>query len=593
MNRRTTWILALCVLLLGFVTWWQTSREGAASAEMDLALFEGVDKDRVTALRVENIERDIHMRLERDAQGRWTMTDPVTTPADEGLANFLLQSALDRHATPVPERESDVHKLGLEPPRIVLEIEEALVGERKRSRIELGGLDPDGQRVNVRVRGRLVRALRDLDTTLSRPLDDFKSHSAMAVGTRDIIELHRRGRMVREGETSESDLTLEALLDGATWRITAPVQAALDPMGVSLWISGAADLRIENYVDQGSLLLSQFGLDPPEMSVELGLAQGDEHRLRFGRPGHAPGGAWYCTREGQPWVWTLDARAVNLLSVPIEDLIDHRLLRLARSAIDGLTLRSLERELHLSRRARDWQVAARVTGERSYGPPVPADTGKVEDILARIDRTEFVSLLLNEKLEEKDARGALHVEAGPETAGGIFGGEVTGDKGGKAVRFRRDGDNLTALCDPSLFDLVRIPVEELWSLRLRETIEVDQRELKLSGAGTSRSFVHGSKGLWTHPDLAVEARELHEVLDSLLFVRAARHLPRGRSAVLQDPVQVEFTDTNQKKSSYVIGQAPEAAGGTLVVQIEVDGRRAVLMDQELHRKLLSILGQEH
>jgi hypothetical protein len=591
MHKRMLIALALAVTALAAFAWWQWRSDVSSLAEADVPLFEGFDKEHVTAIRVENVERSTNLKLERRSDGHWWLVDPFEAPADDSIASYLLGIALDRRGTPVPAADADARKLGLEPPRVVLELEargaNGPSGTRRQS-IEIGAVDLDGKRIDVRARGRMLRTLRDLDTLLAKPVDDFRSRRVMTLDPRDVIEVHRRGSLVQEGATAPTDLALDAVSDGGEWRVTAPVAAALDPLSMSVWIQGATGLELEKYADQGTRLLADFGLDPPEISIEL-TTHTDEHKtLRLGRPGHSPGLRWCGTVDGQRYVWIVDMRPVYLLGSPLESLIDRRLTRFPRASIDGLRLRAGPREVELKRDGRDWSVASRVAGSTEFDPPEPADRRKVDEILARIERAEFGGFLLGEQLADAEVQGALHVLVGRDEQGGRIGAAHDATEGAHALRFQRTGDSVVALVDPGLLDVARTPIESLWTLELATFNELDLQSLVLSGASGERTFVRGSKGLWTPKGIDFEARELREVLDPLFFLRASERLPRGTYPPLRDPVTVELTNSMQTKTRFTIGDADDALGKPRA-EIELEGRRSVLKDQALHKRLLAIL----
>jgi hypothetical protein len=591
MHKRTIVILLLAVLALGAVAWFQLRSEARLREEADVPLFEGFDESTVDVIRVEHLEHDLHMKLTRGSDGHWRMVDPVEAPADDALAQFVLSSALQRRATPIPEAEADARKLGLEPPRFILELQAPRGAGRIQAAVEFGALDLDGRRINVRARGRLMRTLRDLDTTLARPLEEFKSHRVLALDPREVVEVHRTGSLVQEGATTPTDLALDAIAEGGSWRVTSPVAAALDPLTTSVWVQGIATLELEKYADQGLRLLSDFGLDPPEITIAITTLKEEHKVLRLGRPEHRNGAAWFGTVEGASFVWFVQPRAIYLAGTPLDALLDRRIVRVPRDAVDGIRLEADGAEIHLSREGQKWRVSRRAAKETAFSAPELADKKRVESMLARLESGELAGFLSDPELSSDEKRAAVYVEVGGERQGGVLGADHDNQGGGKAVRYQRDGDSIVALADPKLLDLARTRIEDLWTLQLAEIDELDQHALVLSGAGKVRAYERGSKGLWTPKGLDLEARELRDVLDPLFFPRAAERLTASDPAPLKDPVTVEFTSSMGKKSGFVIGGTSDAKGGERA-EIEIDGRRSVLKDQEIHKRLLAILASQ-
>jgi hypothetical protein len=597
MHRRTLLLLALTVALLLGLAWWQSRVQDQSRVELDVPLFAGLEGADVDTIRLENLERDIHMKLTRASDaagashGRWRMVDPVDVPADDSLAEFLLRSALERRATPVPADEADAKKLGLEPPRYILELQASTPKGRVKSSVEFGALDLDGRRINVRAGGRLLRTLRDLDTTISRPLDDFKSHRVLSIDPREVIEVHRRGSLVQEGASAPTDLMLDAFAENGWWRASAPVSAALDPLTTGVWVQGLATLELDKYADQGLRLLGDFGLDPAEITITVSTLKDVKQVLRLGRPEHRQGQPWFGTVEGQGFVWFVEPRLVYLLGSPLESLLDRRLVRFPRDAIDGLRLEADGDQIHITRVGRAWSVSQRVLNDTGYTPPQPADTKKVEALLARLEKAELAGFLPGAEMTPPEVRAAIYVESSGDEQGGVFGAAYDNPGGGQAVRFQRKGDTIVALADPQLLDLARTPLADLWSLQLAEISEVNQLSLVLSGPGGTRTFARGSKGLWTPQGLDLEARELRDVLDPLLFLRASQRLPPGEHPALKEAVTVEFKDSLDKPTRFVLGLAPDGRGGERS-EIDFEGRRSVLKDQSVHKRLLAILAMK-
>lgn len=595
MSRTTLWVLVGIVILLGLAAWRQIAGEQHDRQANDVRLFEGVDPARVVRIRVEHLGRGLHLVFQRDESGRWSMIEPHSAPADQHLVGHLFQTALERRGTPVPPEQARAQDLGLDPPRILLEMEESIEGTTRRTRVDLGAIDLDGAHMNVRAGGRFLRTWRDLDTTLDHGIEDFMSHEIVDVAPLEVVEVHRRGLLTRAGESEPSDVSFDALLEDGSWRVTSPYSAALDPQGAFLLVQGVTVLRVDAYADFGRRLMADFGLDPPELSLSLGTIKSRTFTIRFGRPEHRSGAQWYAAADGMPYVWEVEGRAVELYAAPIEEFLDHALTRIPVSEADGVSLELDGRELRLwLERANElakpvWMVSERPDEGAAFTPGIQADRSRVDDLLGAIARAEFASFLPQEGLAEAEIRGSIVVQAGDLRQGGRIGASVEGREGGAALRFQRTGDSIAGLVDPTLLGILKTPARDLWRLVVVELVEIELQELRLTREGASRRYVRGSKGLWTPPDLEIEAKELHGVLDGLMIVRATKHLGTEDAGSLADPIEVEATSTSGGKVKFVVGIAEGAVGER--VQVEFEGRRAVLKDQELHARLVAILAK--
>src|SRR4030095_8878166 len=100
----------------------------------------------------------------------------------------------------------------------------------------------------------------------------------------------------------------------------------LDPLLVGTWLQGLASLHVSRSFGELAPPLSQYGLDPPELRLELELRGGTTQALRLGRPGSTEGQAWYALREGLGLGWSLEPYSAFAVGFPLEDLLDAHLM---------------------------------------------------------------------------------------------------------------------------------------------------------------------------------------------------------------------------------------------------------------------------
>jgi len=582
MGRQTTLWLCLLVLAIALAAWWQLGRErDEGLGTFDAALLEGLRRERVAAIHIDHLERGT-FHFERDSRGAWYLTDPISYPADEGVVTVLLDVASQSRATAVARVERDAQELGFDPPRAVVTFEERVGeggGERiVEHRVELGFLDLDGQRVNVRRDGRFLRTTRKLHTTIDRSLNDYRSRRVLDLDPRRVAAVDRSGSVQFELEGAPIPLDLHAIADGNRWRSLLP-EAELDPLDISLVTVGSAAILVDRFVDDraGTLeALEEYGLAQPEFQVELHTYAGVSEVLGFGRK--KPGGAWFLHRAGWPYVWGVTEEDVLRVTIPFEGLLDRRFARVARQAVEALVLRSPAGELRVARAggsgggAEAWTVAA------DGAAPVPASTARVEEVLSRLELMELAGFLLDRVGPTPELRCEVRLEAGGRALGGRLGADETDAEGRPALLFQRLGDEVLALCDPWLRELCESPLVSWRSLELLTVAEIDLVGLELTLGAEERRFVRSERGRWTPAGEEREALELLPALDPLLFLRAREHLAQPGEA-LEDPIEVRLELRDGSARTLVVGRR---AGRTLC---ELEGRRAVLQIEDLHARL--------
>lgn len=588
MSRQTTLWLTLLLALLATLVWWQQGREEEGDFATDRALFPGIDPALVRSIRVDHLERGVQVTLERDAQGGWYLSDPLVYPADLGVVQQLLQMIGRARGMPVIEEQRDPARLGLDPPRAILEVETVAGTDAEgasvpavKARVELGALDLDGVRVNVRADGHLLRALRDLDTTLDREVHDYRSHRALDLPPRAVALLHRTGRWQEDLAREPVDLELHAYREGRFWRSSAPRAAWLDPLEVEVLLLGTVGLPIDAFVDDAPVGLEPYGLHEPTLRVDLRTAEGDGEDLLVGRPDRES--SWFAMRAGAPHVWRVAPEGVAPLTRPFEELLDRRLLRILRDEVTALVLRTGADELRLTRAGEDaWRLRV-VRGDVIAVEDAPADARRVDDALARLEQLELTSFLLDAAQDPADFDQELLVEAGGAVFGGRIGGPVVDEKGDHALLFQRVDEDVVATVDPWVGEFAAARAEDLLDRRLVDVAEIDLVGLRLEHGGTARAFERSDRGRWSPRGEEGEARALLPVLDPLLFLRAERYLAPDVAPAPGDPVTVTFLRRDGTAAAVTIGA--DGRGGSVA---RLGGRTALLSVADLHERLLAL-----
>jgi hypothetical protein len=576
MNLRTTLALLALLAALAAAVLWQRGRE-ADELDLQRRLFEGVEAERVVALRVDHLARGYNLRLERDGEGRWYLTDPLAYPAAPELVQLLLEDVATAVSVRVPAEEQGAEELGFTPPTAVLEVEELLEdGSSRRTKVELGAPDPDRMRLNVRVDGEYRRCLVRLHTTLDRDADDFRSRRVLSIDPRSVVEVVRTGVMKLELDEPPVDTELFAYQDGPRWQATRPLAAALAPLDLGVVVVGAARIRVQTFVEDEPPDLARYSLDPPGMRLELRAATGEREVLLLGRRGSRP--PWFLMREGFPHVWSVDGGDVERLMLPAREMYDRRLLRVLREDVDGLVLESGERRLELLREERGWSLGGRGEDGAPFGP-LRADAARVDDELARLEALEF-RLPEGDLAPEFEAAARIEVRVGGEA----LGGSLSAPRPDGTVLFRRDGDELALVGEGWLLDLVGVGARELRDRQLLGLTENELRGLELVGpGGLEAAFVRDGKGIWRREGAREEALELLPLLDALVYLKAERFA--GREGTLEAPLTVRFLRHGGEPVEVRVGLLDGECAALL------GGEHAVLQVADLHPRLSALLGE--
>lgn len=554
MSSKTIWIMLALVLALGGLVLWQLDREKSGEFAVDRALCEGLRPERTRRLRLDNLERSLQLNLQRDANGTWQITDPLDYPADPGVLARLLEVISTNRATLVDD--PDLAALSLAPPRAVLEIfEEVPAGERSL-RLELGAVDLDRKHVFARVDGVVLRTSMNLDSTLERDLPGWRDRRIVKLDPASVVSVRRSGTLVLDASLPAVELTLAAESTQSGWRASSPWNAALDPDAIQGLVANACFLQARTFLADSAAQFPLFGLDQPDLRLELGLADGSEQVLLLRREPQTEG--WICCLAGSVHVYRVDDIGIVFLSMPSDGLLDMRLVRIERERVERIELVGAKRTLTLRREGNLWML------EAALGGAARADSLAVADLLGEIDAARVTRYLVAE-----DART---FEAGPHLASlGVFasdaqlriefGAEHSAGPALEGRLFQRSGEDVVGVVDARIAAIASRSWEELSERQMIRLPEAGIARIELSRGPLRRAYLRdSSSGRWLVEGTPTEApKPFLKCLERLLSLRADVAVAPDAPFELQDPWSVLIVDGAGVRTSYKLGiQAGEA-----------------------------------
>jgi hypothetical protein len=591
-GKRTLFVLMALVAGLAFLRLQRARETARGGPELgEFPLRPELVAARVRALRVEHLERSFQIKFERDAAGRWFLTDPVSYPAQAALVRTLLTTLEGARGEPAPE--ADPAQVGLAPPQVVIECTQVAAepgGAEKKLRVELGGLDLDSSRIYARVPDHpgaaaggcdVFRTTRVLANTLERFPDDYRERRATSLPAEDVVALRRRGQVYLAEEGRRVDLLFDALLGPDGWKRVGLPTVSLDPTAMALFVRGATELAIERFADDSPQDLAPWGLAEPAFTLELELVAGESVTLLFGSrtaSADAPVGeqTWYCQRQDYAHVWEVRTRDVELLTRPSELFFDQLVVRALRTDVGRLELEGGGTRRVLAREKEAWNVWEH-SADASGGPPgTPGNAGAIEEALALLERVQLAEHLPLEPFEPCDppCSFALVLRDGTRSGGAL--GRRTRDPktAAEGRQFLRLGDEVVALIDERVLELCQRPLDDFRSRRVHQLQESLVRAIELEHGGRTYSFVNTGDNVWNPrgqssiraPDAFVQS------LDGLLNLGARRWL--SAAPPHERVLAVRIFPTQGEENSFAFGRALDGTNvwlGATGQVAEVDG----------------------
>lgn len=307
MRWRSIGLLALLLALVA-VAYYSLERKDALSGSDGNRLFQADEKD-VEAISIGKGDAQIVLRRDGDS---WRLTEPVQTIADSTEVGSLLHTLLDtQEERRIEETPKNLGDYGLERPSLRLSL--TLKSGRTLPAILLGDLNPNGRSVYAKRPDQpavfLVTVMVRLRT--DKKPDDFRDKTLLVLEPNQVtqVELIGKGQPISLSRSQ-----------GKGWEITKPIRAKADAAVIGQMLWKIKDTRIDRFADAGPDAKHRYGLDRPDLTVELNDA-GTVKRLLLKKTDDPRDGLYAMAEPGTDVV-TLDTALLADLSKSPSDLID-------------------------------------------------------------------------------------------------------------------------------------------------------------------------------------------------------------------------------------------------------------------------------
>ncbi len=576
------WVLM--VAGLGVLAWRQVRQEQQPDPFAKRALLPGFERARARAIRIEYLNRDLYLRLERVDQGQWSLVDPLRYPAEPAMVEQLLSA----FATNQAERVVDGTKaqLGLAPPNAVLEVFEDVGDKLVERRVEIGAIEVDQTNVIVAVDGVVWRTPRNLINVLDHNLVDWRDQSVWRFPADQVVAVRRSGSFRLDNKDIALDFTAEYT---DRWRSGFPQRVSLSAERVGDWVIALVSARASDFLDEPLMSLAQMGLDPAPVRIEVELENGDLSALRL-----APtdlGGTWLAAREGYPQVFRLSGESTAGMLRESHTMYAQEVVRVHRPKVTAMRMVQGQKEARIVRDGMGWSVTESKDGLTLMGPE-PADSASVEQILVQFEKAKVLEYQPSAEFESRPQRLEFWVEMDGQSTGGEFGQELHVADGGKGVLFRRSGDLLAGLVDPRLVDAVSQPAASLRSKDLHKERELELVRLHLEQGSKTREYQRSETGQWSRSGSQVPATDLEVLVDRLIFMRAQELSVYEKGLDLEPALTVELFAGTGSRIRYQLARprsGPAAQKGW--VRYESDRKRYAYVEGSILGELERLLAQ--
>jgi hypothetical protein len=439
--------LLLVVIALGlgaYLYFVESKRQPGDSDKKDKVFAVESDKIDEITIKPESGERT----TVRKNGNEWQIVQPVAMPSDgaavasitSNLSSLEIQRVID-------ENPGDLKEFGLEPPRI----EVAFKSGGKEQRLQLGRKTPPATDLYARLsdQKRVFLVPSYVESTFNKSTFDLRDKTALKFD-RDKVDTMA---------ISTPKRTVSFTKVNGEWQMTAPLHARADFTAVDGLVSRLNGLQMKSIVAPEAAKLADYGLDTPDVSVELG-AGSSKATLLMGKA--AGEGAVNAKDQSRPAVFTVESALVgDLTKEPGDyrqkDLFDARAFNSTRVEIvrAGQTL-TFEKTKTKNKEGQDeekWRQTAPTARD--------IDQTKVDNLISAITATRANSFIESAGRQEKTGLDTPEAVVTIKSDEGKREEKVTFAKSGTDGYASRAGEPGVAKVDASSIDNIVKSLEAL------------------------------------------------------------------------------------------------------------------------------------
>ncbi len=308
----------------------------------------------------------------------WRMSQPLDTAADATAVEAVLTATKEVMAIS-QFGATELKKYGLDKPKTTLKVK--LKGG-KSEQLVFGGKAPGDTSTYAMKSG--TKTVYLVPTTVAeaadKSTDDLRDKTALrfdldAVTGVTLTHSAKTFELVKESE--------------ANWQMKQPLKAAGDAVALDGLLNTVKGLKATRFIAEKPDDLKQYGLDAPQVKLELALRKKSSVTLLIGAKSKEDPTAVYARASNEPPVYLLTNSVLNQLKKETNELRGKNVLALETTKVTRLVATSANGDLDLERSGASTAPSWKVLKPRE----LPADKIKVDAILNTINNlkaSEFI-----------------------------------------------------------------------------------------------------------------------------------------------------------------------------------------------------------
>lgn len=346
---------------------------------------------------------------------------------------------------------------------------------------------------------------------------------------------------------------------GDKWKIVEPRELPADDSAISTLLGTLSGLYVSETVEEKPASLKEYGLDPPQATVEFAAKSGGRQTLLLGENAPA-GGSVYAKSASQPKVVAVGSYVKSDLTKSLFDLREKSVLKFDTATASRAWVQNKSGKFELAKVEDQWQLASPVKAR--------ADQSAVNDLLRQVADAKMQAVEADDtgKAAGQEAKLGLNspeIVFKVQDSAGLHELRVSAEKSGK--RYARSAAR------PTLFTVASELATQLGKphsdLRNKDIFDMDTWTVSHLEASLpeGRLVLDKESGNWkgSDPKKAPDSSAVSDALEKLKALRANSFPPLASPAKygFDKPVlRVHVVWGEKKRKETVeVGQAGDKA----------------------------------
>ena len=337
---------------------------------------------------------------------------------------------------------------------------------------------------------------------------------------------------VKEADISKFDLKKDGAEQvggernsAGQWHVTSPTPLAADQSAVATLLGTFSSLNSERLVEDKASNLAPYGLDAPELEVDLTEKANKTQKLLLGDDTPAGNGI-YAKLDGDPRVFTIPKFDRTSIDKSANDLRDKRLLTLDSDKISQVDLVAKKQEIAFGRNKDEWQIVK--------PKPLRADSSAVDELVRALTsaRMEFGS-----SDDEKKTASAFASATPVATT------KVTAESGTQELQVRKNKEDYYAKSSavegsykvPStLGQALDKKLEDFRNKKLFDLGSDDPNKIEIRDGSKTYFLTRSGEAWWSGSAKKMDSAVVDDLIEKLRDLSAGKFVDSGFTSVLID-----------------------------------------------------------